>query len=54
VYGLPTAPKMPTRNLIPTSLFSAAGAMVLALLGLAGLRKQRMDERAAEGERRDV
>jgi formate dehydrogenase iron-sulfur subunit len=49
VYGLPVNPKMPTRNLIPSSLFSAAGAMVLALLGMVGLRKRRMDERAGEG-----
>lgn len=50
VYGLPVSPKMPTRNLIPSSLFSAGGAVVLALLGMVGLRKRRMDERAAEGE----
>lgn len=50
VYGLPTAPRMPTRNLIPSSLFSTAGAAVLFLLGLVGLRKRRMDERAAEPE----
>ena len=54
VYGLPTEPKMPTRNLVPASLFSAAGAMVLALLGLVGLRKQRMDERTAGGDGHDV
>jgi formate dehydrogenase iron-sulfur subunit len=48
VYGLPVAPKMPTRNLIPSSLFSAAGAMALALLGMVGLRKRRMDEKAVE------
>jgi formate dehydrogenase iron-sulfur subunit len=54
VYGLPTAPRIPTRNLIPASLFSAAGAVVLALLGLVGLRKQRMDERTAEGDGHDV
>jgi formate dehydrogenase iron-sulfur subunit len=46
VYGLPRAPKMPTRNLLPASLFSAAGAAVLALLGLVGLRKRRMDSSA--------
>jgi LPXTG-motif cell wall-anchored protein len=45
---------MPTRNLIPSSLFSAAGAMVLAMLGLVGLRKRRMDEGGAEGEGHDV
>jgi formate dehydrogenase iron-sulfur subunit len=50
VYGLPVSPKMPTRNLIPSSLFSTAGAMVLAFLGMVGLRKRRMDERASEGD----
>jgi formate dehydrogenase iron-sulfur subunit len=54
VYGLPRAPSMPTRNLIPASLFSAAGAAVLALLGIVGLRKRRMDGRAAGGEDADV
>ena len=54
VYGLPTAPKMPTRNLIPSSLFSTAGAVVLAMLGLVGLRKRRMEERAGEGGAPDV
>src|SRR5215208_4019017 len=49
VYGLPVSPKMPTRNLIPSSLFSAAGAMVVALLGMVGLRKRRMDEHVREG-----
>jgi len=46
VYGLPSHPKMPTRNLLPSSLLSTAGAVVFALLGLVGLRKTRMDERA--------
>jgi formate dehydrogenase iron-sulfur subunit len=46
VYGLPSSPKVPTRNLIPASLFSTAGALVLGLLGMVGLRKRRMDERA--------
>jgi formate dehydrogenase iron-sulfur subunit len=54
VYGLPTAPKMPTRNLLPASLFSTAGAAVLALLGIVGLRKRRMDDRATEREEADV
>jgi formate dehydrogenase iron-sulfur subunit len=48
VYGLPTAPKMPTRNLLPASLLSTAGAVVVALLGLVGIRKRRMEERAAD------
>src|ERR671935_277151 len=50
VYGLPRNPKMPTRNLLPSSLLSTAGAVVLALLGMVGLRKHRMDERAGEPE----
>jgi LPXTG-motif cell wall-anchored protein len=40
---------MPTRNLIPSSLFSSVGAVALAFLGLVGLRKRRMDERAGDG-----
>jgi len=54
VYGLPRAPKMPTRNLLPSSLFSAAGGILLALLAFVGLRKQRMDERAATREGTDA
>ena len=54
VYGLPRAPKMPSRNLLPSSLFSAAGAIVLALLGIVGLRKRRMDEQGARREGTDV
>ena len=48
VYGLPVSPRMPTRNLISSALVSTAGAAVLALLGMVGLRKRRMDERAGE------
>jgi formate dehydrogenase iron-sulfur subunit len=54
VYGLPTAPRMPTRNLLPASLFSAAGAIVLGLLGVVGLRKRRMDEQVGEEGGADV
>jgi formate dehydrogenase iron-sulfur subunit len=54
VYGLPRAPKMPTRNLLPSSLLSTAGAVALALLGLVGLRKRRIDERAVEREEPDA
>jgi formate dehydrogenase iron-sulfur subunit len=50
VYGLPSKPAMPTRNLLPSSLFSTAGAAVLFLLGMVGLRKRRMDEGTAERE----
>jgi len=54
VYGLPRAPKMPTRNLIPSSLFSGAGALVLALLGMVGIRKRRMDELTGDARSDDV
>jgi formate dehydrogenase iron-sulfur subunit len=50
VYGLPAAPKIPSRNLIPSSLLSTAGAVFITLLGLVGIRKRRMDERAAAPE----
>jgi formate dehydrogenase iron-sulfur subunit len=50
VYGLPRVPKVPTRNLLPSSLLSTAGAVMLALLGIVGLRKRRMDERAGNAE----
>jgi formate dehydrogenase iron-sulfur subunit len=53
VYGLPVSPKMPTRNLIPSSLFSSAGAVVLALLGLVGLRKRRMDSSVSSEQAED-
>src|SRR5918911_754290 len=42
VYGLPANPKMPSRNLWPTSLFSIGGAAVVGLLGLLSFRKDRM------------
>jgi LPXTG-motif cell wall-anchored protein len=44
---------MPTRNLIPSSLFSSAGAVVLALLGLVGLRKRRMDSSVSPEQAED-
>jgi len=53
VYGLPVSPKMPTRNLIPSSLFSTAGAVVLALLGMVGLRKRRMDSSVVSEQAED-
>ena len=54
VYCLPANPKMPSRNLWPSSLFSAGGAAIVGLLGLLSFRKDRM-ARASDGpaERRD-
>jgi formate dehydrogenase iron-sulfur subunit len=51
VYGLPDAPVLPSAHLPKATFFTAASAAVLAFLGVIGLRKQRMDEQAAE--RRD-
>ena len=46
VYGLPEAPKLPTRNL---GISSGLGLVAAALAGLAGVlafRKRRMDPEA--------
>jgi formate dehydrogenase iron-sulfur subunit len=42
VYGLPREPKMPTRNLVPGSLLSTFGALVMAFVGALTLRANRM------------
>ena len=41
VYGLPPDPKLPTRNLVPSSLLSALGALLIGLLGIFHLRERR-------------
>jgi formate dehydrogenase iron-sulfur subunit len=38
VYGLPRDPKLPSRNLVPSSLFSMLGAVVVGLLGVFSFR----------------
>jgi formate dehydrogenase iron-sulfur subunit len=38
VYGLPPDPKMPTRNLIPASLYAMLGAIMVTLAGLFNFR----------------
>ncbi|HEX9579556.1 MAG TPA: 4Fe-4S dicluster domain-containing protein [Gemmatimonadales bacterium] len=43
VYGLPRNPRMPTRNLRSSSLFSLAAAAIMGIVGLVTLRKRRMD-----------
>jgi formate dehydrogenase iron-sulfur subunit len=50
VYGLPSTPKLPSRNLAASSLGSAVGAAVVGAVGLVTLRKRRADE-VAEAER---
>jgi formate dehydrogenase iron-sulfur subunit len=43
VYGLPPDPKLPSRNLTPSSLWSALGAVVIGIVGLVSLRGRRDD-----------
>ena len=38
VYGLPPDPKMPSRNLLASSLFAALGAVLVALAGVFSFR----------------
>jgi formate dehydrogenase iron-sulfur subunit len=52
VYGLPLDPKLPTRNLVSSSLWSTIGAIVMTVLGAVTLRKRRMGE-VASAERAD-
>jgi len=40
VYGLPEAPKMPSRNLKSSALWSAIGAAVLGLMGVISFRNR--------------
>ncbi len=47
VYGLPRNPQLPSRNVMRGGVFSTAGAIVLAVLGMIGLRKRRMEDIAA-------
>jgi len=46
VYGLPARPKLPTRNMVPSALFSGLGAALVGLFGFLSFRKSRMDEAA--------
>jgi formate dehydrogenase iron-sulfur subunit len=50
VYGLPSQPKLPSRNLASSSVGSAIGAAVMGAVGLVTLRKRRADD-VAEAER---
>ncbi|MGH7569925.1 MAG: 4Fe-4S dicluster domain-containing protein [Gemmatimonadales bacterium] len=45
VYGLPPDPKMPTRNLVPSSLYAALGAVMVGLAGIFHLRNRGAGER---------
>jgi formate dehydrogenase iron-sulfur subunit len=40
VYGLPPAPKIPSRNLVPSSLYAAMGAVLVGLAGIFNFRSR--------------
>src|SRR5258707_5192519 len=40
VYGLPPDPKMPTRNLIPASIYAVLGAIVVGIAGIFSFRNR--------------
>ena len=50
VYGLPSNPKLPSRNLASSAAGSVVGAAVVGAVGLVTLRKRRSEE-VAESER---
>jgi formate dehydrogenase iron-sulfur subunit len=47
-YGLPREPKMPTRNLVKSSMLSTLGAVVMTVIGALTLRAKRLVAVAAE------
>src|SRR5438105_785584 len=51
VYGLPKDPKLPSRHLKSSGALSAVSGAVLGLVAIIGLRKRRMDEIEAGGEK---
>jgi formate dehydrogenase iron-sulfur subunit len=52
VYGLPPDPKMPSRNLAPSSIFTIVGAIMVGLAGLFSFRERGGDvPRGAEPAR---
>jgi formate dehydrogenase iron-sulfur subunit len=40
VYGLPPDPKMPTRNLVPGTLLSMLGAVLVGVIGVFNFRNR--------------
>jgi formate dehydrogenase iron-sulfur subunit len=44
VYGLPPDPKMPSRNLTPSSWWSAVGAVLVGLMGVISFRNRGRDD----------
>ena len=50
VYGLPPDPKMPSRNLLPASVYTVLGAIMVGLAGLFSFRERGSREGAHPGE----
>ena len=50
-YGLPREPKMPTRNLVKSSMLSTLGAVVMTAIGTLTLRARRIVAVASEKSR---
>ena len=53
VYGLPSKPKLPSRAVMTTNIFSAGMAAVMGVLGMITFRKRRMDQFAEERTRQE-
>lgn len=47
VYGLPRAPKLPSRSVLPSSLISIGSAIVMGIAALFTFRVRRVEERNA-------
>ena len=54
VYGLPSAPKLPSRIVGPSQLWSAAMALVMSVVGAITFRKKRMDDFAHTNATKEV
>ena len=53
VYHLPANPSLPTRNLVPSTIWSAVGAVFVGLLGLVSFRTRREAALRREEDHRD-
>jgi formate dehydrogenase iron-sulfur subunit len=51
VYNLPPSPKLPSANLVPSSLWAALGAVVVGLMGVFNFRNRGAAAREEEEER---
>jgi formate dehydrogenase iron-sulfur subunit len=54
VYGLPPEPKLPSRNLGPSSLWTAIGAVAVGLAGLFSFRGRRAADAEREARREEA